>query len=305
MFRYNKPFWDEILDMIGTSGFTAIEIPMVPDDFNSARSGAPICVGELNGKYGSPEGFLADLNYRGIDKVCSMSISAQSMWANMQDRGVPIEELYPELYAHAENVLDALSRVGGEALIVTPTPCIGDLNLAFGGDKSCFDKLAHECFETINKISKKSAEYGIRTYIRNDFWCLAHGDMADAFLAELDPSVGYAIDLAHLNISKVDALEKIKKFKDRIGFIRFSDTRYVDEINNFANRAPEYPQTGRFQRCFCDVGYGNVDLKGVYALLNELGYQGTVVLESKNTLDCPRGILRAKTFWNRLTTNKI
>ncbi|MDR3894089.1 MAG: hypothetical protein Q3Y17_15800, partial [Blautia sp.] len=58
-------------------------------------------------------------------------------------------------------------------------------------------------------------------------------------------------------------------------------------------------------RVYYDLGYGNMDFTEIYKILRNAYFAGPVILDSKYSLDIPKGILRMRTFWNNLEKNYI
>ena len=57
------------------------------------------------------------------------------------------------------------------------------------------------------------------------------------------------------------------------------------------------------QRVYYDLGFGDMDFEALYAILKDADFDGPVILDSKYSLDIPKGILRMRTFWNNLEKN--
>ena len=85
----------------------------------------------------------------------------------------------------------------------------------------------------------------------------------------------------------------------------FTDTKFKDELDVYKTISPEFPQDGRRQRVYYDLGYGNMDFTEIYKILRNADFDGPVILDSKYSLDIPKGILRMRTFWNNLEKNYI
>jgi sugar phosphate isomerase/epimerase len=175
-----------------------------------------------------------------------------------------------------------------------------------GLGKNDFRKIVDDSIDCISKIAKKTAEMGIKTCIKNDFYTLAHGDHIDVYMEKCASEVGFAPDTAQLYIAKADYIALTRKYAKRIGCVWFCDTKYTDSIGSYENVAPEYPQSGEQQRVYHNLGAGNIDFDGMYKALKEAGYDGIAVLESKNALDVARGILGTRTFWTEFSKrNKV
>jgi len=299
--RAAKWYWDEFTDMISAAGFNSIALSMVPDSFNNARCGAPICTGEIRQVYGSAENYLAYLNDKGINNVAAIMISGKDMMDSMFESGVSMKDYFNEFYRHAEDVCGMLKTLGGEVLIVSPTPAWGHLLQVLGSEET-FQKFEDDAALCLNKIGAMSASMGIRTCVKNDFWTLVRGYGVRSFMAKVDRAlVSFTPDTAQLRIAGADAVELIREYGEDMCCVVLTDTKYRDKTDNYKSLSPEYPQSGDQQRCYNDLGYGDVDFPAVYEALKEQNFDGLVILESRYTLNVPRAILRMSTFWKRLT----
>ncbi|MBO5656733.1 MAG: sugar phosphate isomerase/epimerase [Agathobacter sp.] len=302
--RAAKWYWDEVTDMFAAAGFKSIMIPMVPNTENVSRNGAPICTASVRTRFGSPEGYLQYLNDKGIDNVEAIGISAQAQFNSLFETGLPIEQFFDAFYLHAEDVVDFLTQVKGSTLLVSPTPGIGFLDQIFGGDQAKMDQFLCDAAACMNRIGEYSKKNGINTVIRNEYWTLMRGTGIDAFVEKLDAEVvTYAPDPAHLHIAGADYLAYYEKYAKQAKAVCFTDTKFVDELDVYKTISPEYPQDGRIQRVYYDLGFGEMDFNKIYAILKENGFDGPVLLDSKYSLDIPKGILRMRTFWNNLEKN--
>lgn len=299
---YYRWFWEDMVDWVAATGFDSIALPMIPNAFNVGRGGAPRCTLAVNTKYGSAAGYLSFLNDHGVNDVCAISISAQATLADMFESGRSFEELYELLYEHADDVSDMVAALKGTALVVSPTPGIGNLKEYLGDDDAAFDRHFKEAAACINRIGEMTAAKGVRTCVKNDFWTLARGAKIDELFRQLDAkNVSFAEDTAMLYIGGVDPVEYAGKYKDNMGCVFFTDSAFVDENNNYASKTPEYPQEGAQQRCYNDLGFGKVDIAGVYNTLKANNYDGIAILEPRYTTNVPRAMLRTRTYWTKLT----
>ena len=300
--RAAKWYWDEVTEMIAAAGFTSLMIPMVPNTENVARNGAPICTASIKTRYGSGSGYLKYLNEKGIADVAAMSVSAQSLLDSLFETGLPMEDFFDEFYRHAEDVCTMLKELNGTVLMISPTPAIGPLLQVLCNDKKKLDEFYSDTMTCLNRIGAMCKEKGVNACIKNDFWTFAHGAHIEDFLSLVDTSlVGFVPDTAQLAIADADYVKLTEKYADIIPCMSFTDTRYQDVTENYKSISPEYPQDGPIQRCYCDLGYGNINFKATYQSMKKTDFDGVVVLESRYTLDVPKAILRMRTFWTNLT----
>lgn len=302
--RAAKWYWDEVTDMFAAAGFTSIMIPMVPNTENVSRNGAPICTASIRTRFGSPKGYLQYLNDKGIDNVEVIAISAQSQFNSLFETGLSIEKFYDAFYDHAVDTVDALKELEGSTLLVSPTPGIGFLNQIFNEDEEKIKKFLADAAVCMNRIGAYCKEKGIILAIRNEYWTLMRGEKIDSFLSMIDKElVSYAPDPAHLSIAGADPYAYFEKYADQAKAVCFTDTKFTDELQVYKTISPEFPQDGASQRVYYDLGNGDMDFSKIYALLKESDFDGTVILDSKYSLDIPKGILRMRTFWNNLEKN--
>lgn len=302
--RAAKWYWDELTDMFPAAGFTSIMIPMVPNTENVSRNGAPICTASIKTRFGSPEGYLQYLNDKGIENVEAITISAQSQFNSLFETGIPIEKFFDEFYNHAENTVEALQQFKGSTLLVSPTPGIGFLNQVFEGDQQRIQKFEEDAAECMNRIGDNCKKNKINLGIRNEYWTLMRGNNIDAFMQKVDSNlVSYAPDPAHLHIAGADPVAYFQKYAKQAKAVCFTDTKFVDELDVYKTISPEFPQDGRLQRVYYDLGFGDMDFEALYGILKKSNFDGPVILDSKYSLDIPKGILRMRTFWKNLEKN--
>ena len=78
----------------------------------------------------------------------------------------------------------------------------------------------------------------------------------------------------------------------------FTDTKFKDELDVYKTISPEFPGWTQAAELYYDLGYGNMDFTEIYKILRNADFDGPVILDSKYSLDIPKGILRMRTFWN-------
>lgn len=300
--RYSEPnrnqrdslrYWEELFKLVSAAGFKGVELPYDPQWQFGGRSGIPLYSDGVKFKYGSAKGFVDFLNCVGIEAITGLHLNAAFLHSFNQDA-------YLGGYKHfAEEMIEYAAEVGALSVILSPTPDIGELQnyMSTGRGqwnewiKIFFDRTA----ENINKLGELSAKSGIKLCVKNEFWSLARGNMIDDFLKVIDSKyVFYSADTAHLTIGKADPVEIVKKYKDRLCCVQFTDTDFVDVDDTFKKVNPEFPASG--SHVFSDMGLGKVDLSKVYNTLKECGYDGWITCDSKQTTDIPRALLRMRYY---------
>lgn len=101
-------------------------------------------------------------------------------------------------------------------------------------------------------------------------------EQIDLFLANCDPEyVTLCLDTAHTTLAGMDAVEAVKKWVSRIGYMHLKD------VDPNPEAFPEWPMK-RFQ----PLGMGTVDFKGVYRELQKGGFDGIMCVELDNPPVC-------------------
>jgi|GEM_PF-360494 len=300
--KLSKSYWVELYRLIAAAGFKGVELPYNPFmtdgiAFNMGRSGMPINRYSIETKYGSVRDFVDLLRESGIDEITGVHVSANDAMIEVISAFRQPEHLFGLIEQAVAEAIEFLAECGGRNLVLSPTPEIGLADRHFGsgaGDRGYAPGFLAEIAKLVNRLGEAAAARGIQLSVRNEFWSLIRGREIDAFLERLDPHyVAYSPDLAHLAIADADPAEVVRRHRDRLSAVRFSDTFFRDVERNFEKPNPEIPIAGP-QRVFCDLGDGRVDIAGVYRVLKESGYDGWVICESKKTLNVHKALLKMR-----------
>ncbi|MBR3400953.1 MAG: sugar phosphate isomerase/epimerase [Parasporobacterium sp.] len=298
--RAAKWYWDELTDMFSAAGFSSVMIPMVPNTENVSRNGAPICTASIRTRFGSLAGYLEYLNDKDIENVECIGVSGQAMYNSLFETGLPIERFYEGFYEYAMDAAQALKDLKGSTLLVSPTPGKGFLLQEFAGDEEKIRNFEKESAQCLNKIAQDCEKLGVNVAFRNEFWTTMRGTGVDEYIKLLSDKVSFALDPAHLYMAEADYSEYFRKYAKQSKVVCFTDTKYVDTDKAYETISPEFPQSGASQRIYWDLGFGDIDFTSLFETLKTSGFEGPVILEPKYSLDIPKGILRMRTFWNRL-----
>jgi sugar phosphate isomerase/epimerase len=300
--KLSKSFWVEMFKFVAAAGFKGIELPYNPYStdgiaFNMARSGMPISKYTVNTKYGSVASLNDMLNSFGIEKVTSVHVNANDALIELLTTGDDPSKIFEKLEASAEEAIEFVAELGGNGLVISPTPELGLLYQLKGPriEEWRQDYLSQTA-QVLNRIGELAAKNGVKASIKNEYWSLVRGNELNVLLDMLDSeNIQYSPDLAHLFIAKSDPVEMVKKYKNRLNFVRFSDTKFEDIENNYEKTNPEIPIVGA-QRVFADLGDGLVDKVGVYKELKDSGYDGWLICESKKALNPYKALLKMRWY---------
>jgi sugar phosphate isomerase/epimerase len=293
-----KPFyrwyWIQALEWIGATGFAGIEVPYRAWTFNDGRGGSPLCKESIGIKYGGPAKFNELVRQCGMPEgVPALHITASNLLQSMLAMNMPPDKLFDKLVNHGEEALQVLSDMGNKALILSPSPAIGLLQILMRDKDPAALRtwVIEQMAGTVNKINQKAKALGIKVYIRNEFFSFLRGEQVVDFMAMIDQDIGYSPDLAHLQIAGADIVKMLTLFKDKLGFIVFKDSFFVDKVAAFSSATPDHPQTGDNQRVWCELGKGTVPLLEARDLLVKQGYDQWIVFETKEGFEHAVSIL--------------
>jgi inosose dehydratase len=124
----------------------------------------------------------------------------------------------------------------------------------------------------LTEIGKRSADLGVPLGYHNHMNNL--GERPEEVAAVLDAAdpryVKLELDTAHYQQGGGDPVKAVHEYRDRLLFLHIKDLESpVAGAANNASRSYRFVEPGR----------GNVDLKGVFAALDQIGFKGWAVVE--------------------------
>jgi len=282
-----KCFWDDAFKLISAAGFRGVELFFIP---GFTRFGIPQSPWNINMKYGSTRKFVEFLGEVGIDKIVSVYVNSNEIGLRPH-----VSEDHEKIIGMMEEPAKFLNECGGLTLVVTPTA-------EFCRVQPVTDEKLKNAVECWNKVGRMSMDYGVKTSIKNDFWCMIRGKELDKFMALADPEhVWCSLDIAHTIIAGENPLIILNKYKDRLDLVHFNDTKYMDTSNEYQNPHPERPEAGK--RWFWDLGTGIIDFPSIMKTLVEIGYDGWIVCESNNSPNPLKSLLRSRWYIDNVLSN--
>lgn len=162
---------------------------------------------------------------------------------------------------------------GGTINLLNEDPA--DVRFYFDYAKQCGMPLMviHASPKTLPVIEKHVREYDIKVAIHN------HGPEDKNFprpsdamklIKSMDPRVGLCVDIGHTTRTGADLMEELTAVGPRLLDMHIKDLRDIRD--------------GKTQ---CAVGEGSFDIRGIFAHLMKLNYQGGVMLEYEIEADDP------------------
>ncbi len=290
--RECKYYWDELYGLISAAGFQYMEMSYQPKWDFGCRSGIPLTKRSIMVKYQNYENYLKKLQENDLKGICCVHFDPSMFCSGNAD-------MYFGAFMHfAEEAIDYTKGLNGEILSISATPCYYNV-------KSCcpeetdFAEYEKEFLSktagAIEAIAKMAKEAGLKLCIRNDYWTLLRGEKIVSFVKELKEEVYIDADTANLKAAGVDPAKFIKEHYDLIGVVHYTDTKFVDDQEAYLQAMPEFPAKAP-TKVFRDIGQGDIDFKEIETILEEKGYDGTVVYNCRNSYQESVSLLRTRFY---------
>jgi inosose dehydratase len=105
-----------------------------------------------------------------------------------------------------------------------------------------------------------------------------------------DPDlVGLCLDTGHWHYAGGNALDAIKEYGERVRYLHFKDCDPAIRQICIEQELDHFQATGK--GVYCELGQGEVDFPGILAAMQQLGYDGWVIVEQDvlvSDMDAPR-----------------
>lgn len=180
-----------------------------------------------------------------------------------------------------------LAQVGGpKAVVVLGNDPYGNPHRTrIAGRVTPQDAMTEEQWQVFadgaNHVARRvMAEAGIRTVVHQHIGTLIETEAEVRRLLDMtDPSVlGLCLDTGHWVFGTGgDPVAAVREFRDRVWHVHFKD---CDPAVMEASRVDEWDgPTSVGHGVFCELGKGCVDFEGMLGALEEIGYDGWIVVE--------------------------
>jgi sugar phosphate isomerase/epimerase len=253
LWRYFDPVkMTDILDMMQETGFIGIRLTSFPYFLD---------------QYGITQAQLqSELSKRGLHAV---TISWNGALQDPAQRQKTLD--------HARESMKFLADMGASHLVVfSPSRTAPGANTEAG-----FKELCDRC----NQIGEIAGEMGFTAGLHNHWGQMVQNpDEIDRFMAAVDPKLfGLSPDTAHLNLAGCDVVGTLEKYKHRIHFLDYKDSRWTtpteDLIQPNGARLPKNSEAARFFSSIYDLGDGQVDFPGCHRVLRSVNYRGWICVD--------------------------
>jgi inosose dehydratase len=262
LWRYFPPCpFTEILDVMKDTGFTGIRLTSYP--------------GFLK-QYGlTPAQLLHEISKRDLHAV---TISWNGALQDPAQRTRDLE--------NARTAMKFLADFGAKHLVVfSPSRNSPGANTEAG-----FGELCARC----NQIGDIAGELGFTAGMHNHMGQMVQTPAEiDRFMAGIDPKrFGFSPDTAHLNLAGCDVVATLERYKDRIRFLDYKDSRWTtptqDVMQPNGKSLPKESETARFFSSIYDLGDGQVDFLGCHRVLKSVNYRGWICVDLDTARNGPR-----------------
>lgn len=287
-------FWEELYGLIAAGGFSAIEIPYEPVWQFGGRSGVPFNRYCVNAKYGDAAGYRKVLRSSGIKSVSGITFDP-----NLFMRNSSLDFYFGASGHFAGEALTHAADMGADYIAISPSPAYGRILHHHPDLAARRDEFVRRTADGLGQLATRADELGVTLVLRGEYWSLFRGEGLVALLDALPASVRLDADIAHLTIAGIDPADFIAAQIARIGCVHLTDTDFVDPGTVWQSPNPEFPAE-RASQVFRDPGTGSVDLVGIAALLDRLGYSGPVTCSARQTRDPFRALLRTRRLLSRI-----
>lgn len=248
----------------------------------------------VNTKYGTAGEYRASLRRGGIDHVTGVTF-APNLFMRNDNLG-----FYFGATGHfAGEALAHAGDLGADYFAISPSPYYGRVAHYHPDLQAKMDSLTERTAELLRGLAEKAQASGVALVVRQDYWSLFRGERLRSLVDALPDSVKLDVDTASLTIAGTDPAAFVAAHPDRIGCVHLTDTDFVDTADTWKSPNPEFPEH-RATQVFRDPGMGSVDLPGVVAALDRVGYPGPIVCSARQTRDPFRALLRTRAFLDHL-----
>ena len=259
------------------AGFRQLELHAFPGPWDPVGRPESIAI-----NFGSVKKFAMQLPDWGIDRISSVFLDVGHLsFEDLHFGLLPTQRAqHAAILRQARLHAESIAEMGGECLVVAPFPHFWKEG-ALNAERM---QAAADCWNAVGAMTKS---LGLHTVLHLDaLSALRTTQELDQLLAMCDAScVNLCFDTAELAIAGHDVVALYRRYHARVRHFHFKDALAVDTLGEYklphAERAMILAGGQRkVQRWFGELGTGVVDFPGLLAAMNELGYNGLVIVES-------------------------
>lgn len=155
---------------------------------------------------------------------------------------------------------------------------------------AAFQELCARC----NQVGELAGEMGFSAGLHNHMGEMVQTqDEVDRFMSMTDPKLfGLSPDTAHLNLAGCDVVATLERYKHRIKFLDYKDSRWTapakDWVEPNGKVLPKDSEQARFFSSIYDLGDGEVDFPACHRILKSVNYRGWICVDLDTARNGPR-----------------
>ena len=148
--------------------------------------------------------------------------------------------------------------------------------------------------ECCNRIGELAGTVGFTAGLHNHMGQMVQTrEEIDRFMAMTDPKLfGFSPDTAHLNLAGCNVVETIARYKDRVRFLDYKDSKWttpsVDWVQPNGKVLAKDTSQAKFFDSIYDLGDGEVDFPGCHRVLKSVKYRGWICVDLDTARKGPR-----------------
>jgi sugar phosphate isomerase/epimerase len=148
--------------------------------------------------------------------------------------------------------------------------------------------------ECCNQIGELAGGMGFTAGLHNHMGQMVQTrEEIDRFMAMTDPKLfGFSPDTAHLNLAGCDVVRTIERYKDRVRFLDYKDSKWTtpsaDWVHPNGKVLAKDSAQAKFFSSIYDLGDGEVDFPGCHRVLKSVKYRGWICVDLDTARKGPR-----------------
>ena len=156
----------------------------------------------------------------------------------------------------------------------------GDIDMSLSKKPVLSDEEMKEFAQNYSKLFFHAKRRGIvLAYHHHMGTIIQDSDEIERFLNYCDDEVGLAFDTGHFCFAGADALEEIKKYKNRILHVHFKDVR--EDVRERVLKNDDSFLRAVLDGVYTVPGDGMIDFMPIVDVLREIDYKGWIVVEAE------------------------
>jgi inosose dehydratase len=228
---------------------------------------------------------LRDLGLQGIeftprrDELSTFGLTRESFRDLLKENGLAVSGHYfgapfhdaakkKEIMTSFQESIDSLKFYGAKNIIIGPP-----------GNRAGDDhpELIRRAAPVLNTLGKIALDQGVEIGIHPHYNCIIETPEEIRLAMDLtDPKyVFLSADTGHIALGGGNVAEVLRTYQDRLNYFHFKDVAGTVTRPNFAPNLRE-------------IGSGEIDFRGIMALLKEIHYKGWINVEQDATTLTPR-----------------